>query len=182
VHLRVDKLKSYIFRVHWDDPVTVRLSGGLSVFSSPPPGSGSVLGAILKVMDLFDLDEHKAEDPLTFHRFFPPSLSLIYSGRHFMGLDYNKPIKRMNTITKYILYSKYGIKRHWDLFNLCQFDPINQMIPLSSAHCLSFGMQCQLSKSKYTSFKIFFYEKDSEPRLRSVDQHCRVDIFNNDAH
>jgi hypothetical protein len=93
----------YNCRVHWDDPVTVRLSGGLSVFSSPPPGSGSVLGAILKVMDLFDLDERKAEDPLTFHRFGYHTQWIPLNGIT-LGQTITDLLNGMITITKYISF------------------------------------------------------------------------------
>ena len=48
---------------------------------------------------------------------------------------------QMITLTKYVSFTKYAIKRHLDLFNFSQFEPINQIIPLtviplSSAHCI----------------------------------------------
>jgi hypothetical protein len=50
------------------------------------------------------------------------------------------PINQMITITKLFSYTKYAIERHFGLVQyMCQFDPINQMtpltmIPLSGAH------------------------------------------------
>ena len=57
------------FRVVWDDPVSLQLSGNLKVLTSPPPGSGSVMAAILNIMDKFKLDENSQQDPVTYHRF-----------------------------------------------------------------------------------------------------------------
>ncbi len=76
-------------RVQWESPVTINLSGGLTLFSSPPPGSGSILGAILKVMDLYNLNENSRHDPLTFHRFVE-ACKFAYAQRSKIG-DWTNP-------------------------------------------------------------------------------------------
>ncbi|XP_023345665.1 glutathione hydrolase 1 proenzyme isoform X2 [Eurytemora carolleeae] len=61
-------LKNY--KVVWDEPISFKLKNkGLTLVTSPPPGSGAITAAILGIMDLFNpapIDLHKAK---TWHRF-----------------------------------------------------------------------------------------------------------------
>ncbi len=56
-----------------------------------------------------------------------------------LGQAITDPINRMITITYILLTHSMLLRDNWDLINLGQFDPINQiipltMIPLSGAH------------------------------------------------
>lgn len=44
-------------RVRWDDPIEVEI-GDFVMYSTPPPGSGVILGFILDILsNYYDLDE-----------------------------------------------------------------------------------------------------------------------------
>lgn len=52
----------------WADPVKVDLTGDLTLYSTPPPGSGVLLAYIMKILDGLDLRKTGNKDPLTYHR------------------------------------------------------------------------------------------------------------------
>lgn len=58
------------YRVVWDEPITVKLEKkGLTLITSPPPGSGAITAAILGIMDQFNLSPLDLHRSLTWHRF-----------------------------------------------------------------------------------------------------------------
>lgn len=59
----------HVYRVKWLDPVKVDLTGNLTVYSIPPPGSGVLTAYILNILDdLLPRDKAARKDPLTYHR------------------------------------------------------------------------------------------------------------------
>lgn len=46
-------MKSYFHSVRWEDPVKADLSGDLSLYSAPLPGSGLLVAFMLRLMDGF---------------------------------------------------------------------------------------------------------------------------------
>ena len=47
------------FRVSWEEPLSFKLSSGLTLYTATPPSSGAIVGGTLKVLDHFkpNLDE-----------------------------------------------------------------------------------------------------------------------------
>ena len=48
-------LHLFLFRVSWEDPVSIDLGSGLKLFSTKPPGSGALLGFILNVLQNYNI-------------------------------------------------------------------------------------------------------------------------------
>ena len=46
-------LNNLLFRVEWGKPIVANLSGDLTLYSMPPPGSGVLIAYILRVLDGF---------------------------------------------------------------------------------------------------------------------------------
>ena len=53
------------FRVSWEDPLSFELKGGLNLYTTTPPGSGAVVGGILRILDQFNHDS----EPMAIYRF-----------------------------------------------------------------------------------------------------------------
>jgi len=58
------------YRPRWSDAVRVDLSRNVTLWTTPPPASGSLVALILNVLDRLPMDAAgaAAEDPLTYHR------------------------------------------------------------------------------------------------------------------
>jgi gamma-glutamyltranspeptidase/glutathione hydrolase/leukotriene-C4 hydrolase len=61
-----------LYRVKWDEPITVNLRDKMTLFSTPPPGSGILLGFILNILDGYNFTAESIKDTnstiLTYHR------------------------------------------------------------------------------------------------------------------
>ena len=55
----------FLFRVSWEDPVSIDLGSGLRLFSTKPPGSGALLGFILNVLQNYNIQVPQWETLLT---------------------------------------------------------------------------------------------------------------------
>ncbi|KAK6625619.1 hypothetical protein RUM43_005918 [Polyplax serrata] len=53
--ITLEDMKNY--RVQWDDPVVLKLSQGITLYSVPPPGSGTILALILNILDGYNFNE-----------------------------------------------------------------------------------------------------------------------------
>ena len=78
-------------RPEWVEPTETDLKGRdgktNKLYSVPPPGSGSVLGLILNVLDEYDLDESSldpANEVVTYQR-ITESFKYAYAKRTFLG-------------------------------------------------------------------------------------------------
>lgn len=69
-------------------PAVYELNGGMRFYSVPPPGSGHLLGLLIKVLDSYMynasaiLDEN---DNITFHQRFVEACKYVYAKRPELG-------------------------------------------------------------------------------------------------
>lgn len=77
------------YQVSWETPVTADLpnTDGLKLATSPPPGSGAVLAAILGITGGYNTEPSDRRKPLTWHRFIE-ACKFSYAKRTFLG-DWN---------------------------------------------------------------------------------------------
>jgi len=86
--LTMQDLRSY--KVQWEDTVKYTLrNSGLTLISSPPPGSGVITNSIVAVMDLYEPDPMDRHNPLYWHRFVEAS-KFAFAKRTEMG-DWTYP-------------------------------------------------------------------------------------------
>ena len=76
----------FFFRVKWESPLEFDLGNGMRVFTSPPPGSGAIMGAILKIMKDF---KSNSTEELFQHRFIEAS-KFAFAQRSKLG-DWDDP-------------------------------------------------------------------------------------------
>ncbi|RZF36565.1 hypothetical protein LSTR_LSTR010676 [Laodelphax striatellus] len=55
------------YNVRWEEPVTAKLSGNITMYTVPPPGSGSILAFMLQALDGF-IPQKSASDATTIQR------------------------------------------------------------------------------------------------------------------
>jgi len=82
------------YSVSWENPVKAEIpnSGGLKVISSPPPGSGAVVAAILGIVGQYDPQPADKRRPISWHRFIE-ACKFAYAKRTLLG-DWNySPVK-----------------------------------------------------------------------------------------
>jgi len=70
------------FEIYWQKNIDAKAA--YKMLGKMTTGSGSILGAILKVMDLYNLNENSRQDPLTFHRFVE-ACKFAYAQRSKIG-------------------------------------------------------------------------------------------------
>jgi gamma-glutamyltranspeptidase/glutathione hydrolase/leukotriene-C4 hydrolase len=74
--------------VKWDEPIAINLRGKMTLFSSPPPGSGILLGFILNILDGYNLTSESIKDInstiLTYHRIIE-AFKFAYARRTELG-------------------------------------------------------------------------------------------------
>jgi len=86
--LTMQDLRSY--KVQWEETVKYKLrNSGLTLISSPPPGSGVITNSIIAVMDLYNPDPMDRHNPLYWHRFVEAS-KFAFAKRTEMG-DWTYP-------------------------------------------------------------------------------------------
>lgn len=68
----------------WVDPVRVDLKGDMALYSSPPPGSGVLVAAIMKVLDGLSLESLDRDDPTSYH-LITEALKHAYGQRTKLG-------------------------------------------------------------------------------------------------
>lgn len=77
-----------LYRVKWDEPITINLRDKMTLFSSPPPGSGILLGFILNILDGYNLTSESIKDInstiLTYHRIIE-AFKFAYARRTELG-------------------------------------------------------------------------------------------------
>ncbi len=54
--------------VTWEAPLTVSLPGGLTLYTSPLPGSGAVLAYIINILKHYNFGPEDESDPVTYQR------------------------------------------------------------------------------------------------------------------
>lgn len=76
------------YRVKWDEPVRVNLRDKMTLFSTPPPGSGILLGFILNILDGYNFTSESIKDInstiLTYHRIIE-AFKFAYARRTELG-------------------------------------------------------------------------------------------------
>lgn len=76
------------YRVKWDEPVRVNLRDKMTLFSTPPPGSGIFLGFILNILDGYNFTSESIKDInstiLTYHRIIE-AFKFAYARRTELG-------------------------------------------------------------------------------------------------
>ena len=105
--MTMDDLKSY--NVVWEDPVEGVLSDGKRLFSSPPPGSGSIVGGILTLMDSFFSNRTLDNDnTVTNMQRFTEACKFAFAQRSKLG-DWNmKEIQeQVKEVIEYIFSKKW---------------------------------------------------------------------------
>lgn len=79
-------LKEY--EAQWMEPITATFKNGDQLFSAPPPGSGALLGFILKILDGYDFNRYSLDGinntVLTYHRIIE-AFKYAYAKRTEMG-------------------------------------------------------------------------------------------------
>jgi gamma-glutamyltranspeptidase/glutathione hydrolase/leukotriene-C4 hydrolase len=74
--------------VKWDEPVRVNLRDKMTLFSTPPPGSGILLGFILNILDGYNFTSESIKDInstiLTYHRIIE-AFKFAYARRAELG-------------------------------------------------------------------------------------------------
>uniref|UniRef100_T1IXD1 Gamma-glutamyltransferase n=1 Tax=Strigamia maritima TaxID=126957 RepID=T1IXD1_STRMM len=72
------------------DPITIKLSDGLTMYNVPPPGSGALMALILNILDGYQFDEDSLSSDekkvLTYHR-FAEACKFAYARRTELGDD-----------------------------------------------------------------------------------------------
>lgn len=70
------------------EPITATFKNGDQLFSAPPPGSGALLGFILKILDGYDFNRYSLDGinntVLTYHRIIE-AFKYAYAKRTEMG-------------------------------------------------------------------------------------------------
>ena len=76
------------YSVKWDEPVRVNLRDKMTLFSTPPPGSGILLGFILNILDGYNFTSESIKDInstiLTYHRIIE-AFKFAYARRAELG-------------------------------------------------------------------------------------------------
>ncbi|XP_021926880.1 gamma-glutamyltranspeptidase 1-like isoform X2 [Zootermopsis nevadensis] len=76
------------YRVKWDEPITVNLQDKMTLFSTPPPGSGILLGFVLNILDGYNFTSESIRDTnstiLTYHRIIE-AFKFAYARRTELG-------------------------------------------------------------------------------------------------
>ena len=72
------------FRVSWEEPIEIDLDEDLKLYSTKPPGSGTILAFILNIIKNYNFNENTKEDSLFFHR-ITESLKFAYAQRSKLG-------------------------------------------------------------------------------------------------
>lgn len=86
--ITMDDLRGY--KVQWEETVSYKLvNKGLTLISSPPPGSGVITNSIVGVMDLYNPDPLDKHRPLYFHRLVEAT-KFAFAKRTDMG-DWTRP-------------------------------------------------------------------------------------------
>ncbi|XP_023326007.1 glutathione hydrolase 1 proenzyme [Eurytemora carolleeae] len=81
--ITMEDMKNY--RVSWEAPVTAKIPGTeFTILSSPPPGSGSVMAAILGIAGAYKPNPLDRGDPLLWHRFVE-ACKFAYAKRTMLG-------------------------------------------------------------------------------------------------
>jgi len=72
------------YRAQWTEPIKIELTNGeVDVYSVPPPGSGAILGYILNILDLYNI-QPQDENPLMYHRIIE-AMKWAYAQRTKLG-------------------------------------------------------------------------------------------------
>lgn len=74
------KISVIIFRALWKNPINVKL-GNMTMYSSPPPGSGALLAFIMNVLE--GVDFHKEEK--TLYQYIVETFKWAYARRTELG-------------------------------------------------------------------------------------------------
>ncbi|KAH6932126.1 hypothetical protein HPB50_003029 [Hyalomma asiaticum] len=89
------------YSVSWVTPLNRTLKGNLTVFTTPPPGSGGIVSFVLGIMDAFrtTAEECLPENVTTFHR-FAESCKFGYAKRALLGdVDFENCSKVLDEMT-----------------------------------------------------------------------------------
>ena len=88
------------FRVLWEDPLIFKLKGNLTLYTTPPPGSGAVVGGTLRILDQFNHDPE--DEAMTIYRYVEAT-KFAFAQRSKLG-DWMDPDinQAVNETVKYI--------------------------------------------------------------------------------
>jgi len=98
------------YKAQWLEPITVDLATSKSkMYSVPPPGSGAVLGAIMNIMEYFQVVE---EDSLFYHRLVE-SFKWAYGARSNLGDPNDENITDfVNAVVANMTSAEWAYEKH----------------------------------------------------------------------